>query len=235
MHAGLHARSAWASCSSSISTRGVERRRGRRARWLTGLYVQPHEGRRTSSRSATTGCRRAKVPMLVLNATTLNTGHNWQFTASWMGEPPPASTTTSTATTSCAGCTTARRRRRTRTLRLGHAVAASACVPGPFNPVVLSGLYGARPGHAGRADGPPRRRRRARQPGDGEPARAGLLGDARLRRDRPDGDAARSERRLLSVPLRSSSILMARVRGAQYAELAARRSSSSCGASRSSI
>ena len=32
--------------------------------------------------------RRAKVPILVLNATTLNTGHNWQFTASWMGEPP---------------------------------------------------------------------------------------------------------------------------------------------------
>ena len=24
--------------------------------------------------------------MLVLNATTLNTGHNWQFTATWMGE-----------------------------------------------------------------------------------------------------------------------------------------------------
>jgi hypothetical protein len=31
---------------------------------------------------------RAKVPVLVLNATTLNTGHNWQFTGSWMGEPP---------------------------------------------------------------------------------------------------------------------------------------------------
>ena len=36
--------------------------------------------------------REAKVPILVLNATTLNTGHNWQFTASWMGEPPVAST-----------------------------------------------------------------------------------------------------------------------------------------------
>jgi hypothetical protein len=24
----------------------------------------------------------------VLNATTLNTGHTWQFTASYMGEPP---------------------------------------------------------------------------------------------------------------------------------------------------
>ena len=25
---------------------------------------------------------------LILNATSLNTGHNWQFTATWMGEPP---------------------------------------------------------------------------------------------------------------------------------------------------
>jgi len=34
--------------------------------------------------------RRAhKVPILVLNATTLNTGHNWQFTATFMGELRP--------------------------------------------------------------------------------------------------------------------------------------------------
>ena len=33
--------------------------------------------------------RRAnKVPILILNATTLNTGHNWQFTATFMGESP---------------------------------------------------------------------------------------------------------------------------------------------------
>ena len=32
--------------------------------------------------------RRAKVPILILNATTLNTCHNWQFTATTMGEPP---------------------------------------------------------------------------------------------------------------------------------------------------
>jgi len=29
-----------------------------------------------------------KVPVLLLNATSLNTGHSWQFTARWMGEPP---------------------------------------------------------------------------------------------------------------------------------------------------
>jgi hypothetical protein len=27
----------------------------------------------------------AKVPVLVLNANTLNTGHSWQCTATWMG------------------------------------------------------------------------------------------------------------------------------------------------------
>ncbi|MFT5764827.1 MAG: hypothetical protein ACI8X3_002259, partial [Saprospiraceae bacterium] len=32
--------------------------------------------------------RKNKIPNLILNATALNTGHNWQFTASWMGEPP---------------------------------------------------------------------------------------------------------------------------------------------------
>jgi len=33
--------------------------------------------------------RSARVPILLLNATALNTGHNWQFAATWMGEPPP--------------------------------------------------------------------------------------------------------------------------------------------------
>ena len=31
---------------------------------------------------------RCKVPILLINATTLNTGNNWQFTASYMGESP---------------------------------------------------------------------------------------------------------------------------------------------------
>src|ERR671922_263111 len=31
--------------------------------------------------------RRAPVPILLLEATTLNTGHNWRFEAMYMGEP----------------------------------------------------------------------------------------------------------------------------------------------------
>jgi predicted acylesterase/phospholipase RssA len=85
--------------------------------------------------------RRAKVPVLVLNATTLNTGHNWQFTATWMGEPP------SGVDPEVDGNERLRRLYyhdappSHRYLRLGHAVAASACVPGLFEPLVLAGLY----------------------------------------------------------------------------------------------
>lgn len=32
--------------------------------------------------------RHDKVPVLVVNATTVNTGHGWQFTPTWMGESP---------------------------------------------------------------------------------------------------------------------------------------------------
>ena len=86
--------------------------------------------------------RRNKVPMLVLNATSLNTGHNWQFTASWMGEPPGNIKQDVDAKP---------RLRRMyyheapapykNNIRLGHAVGASSCVPVLFEPLVMKGLY----------------------------------------------------------------------------------------------
>lgn len=86
--------------------------------------------------------RAAKVPVLILNATVLNTGHNWQFTASWMGEPPTAIDPGVDATPRL------RRlyykdahRPELRKIKLRTAVAASAAVPGIFNPVTLDGLY----------------------------------------------------------------------------------------------
>jgi predicted acylesterase/phospholipase RssA len=85
----------------------------------------------------------AKVPMLVLNATSLNTGHNWQFSAKRMGEPPHAVNVTIDAIP---------RYRRVelrakdvpeahRDIPIANAVAASACVPALFEPLVLRGLY----------------------------------------------------------------------------------------------
>ena len=85
--------------------------------------------------------RRAKVPALVLNATSLNTGHLWQFTASYMGEPA-----------SCINASVDGNYRLRRMwygeappffkkMRLGYAVAASSCVPGLFEPLQFMGLY----------------------------------------------------------------------------------------------
>ncbi|MBL8343474.1 MAG: patatin-like phospholipase family protein [Rubrivivax sp.] len=86
--------------------------------------------------------RAAKVPTLMLNATTLNTGHSWQFTVTSMGESPWSITR---------GADPLPRLRRAnytdahgkpvREVTLAQAVAASACVPGLFAPLTLPSLY----------------------------------------------------------------------------------------------
>jgi predicted acylesterase/phospholipase RssA/MinD-like ATPase involved in chromosome partitioning or flagellar assembly len=85
--------------------------------------------------------RSAKAPILLLNATTLNTGHVWQFAVSWMGEPPISASSSVESNDIL---------RRTYywdapsahlDVSLGKAVAASACVPGLFDPVDMQGLF----------------------------------------------------------------------------------------------
>lgn len=86
--------------------------------------------------------RHAKVPALILNSSSLNSGHNWQFTANCMGEPPGH----------ILGEIDINRRYRQvyyndaptdelKKYRLGYSVAASACVPGMFEPLTITGLY----------------------------------------------------------------------------------------------
>lgn len=119
---------------------------GGKSRWLNELFIYPTDagGKADLAFKPKYGnwSRRAKVPILILNATTLNTGHNWQFTASWMGEPPSG----------LQKIDANYRLRRTyyksgsadgtdRKVRLGQAVAASSCVPGMFSPLVLKGYY----------------------------------------------------------------------------------------------
>jgi predicted acylesterase/phospholipase RssA len=92
----------------------------------------------------------AKVPMLVLNATTMNTGHNWQFTATWMGESPQAISDTIDAIPRYRRmyyfpkpgepANTAAPKEHQH-IPIGRAVGASACVPGLFEPIALRGLY----------------------------------------------------------------------------------------------
>lgn len=87
--------------------------------------------------------RRCKVPVLILNATSLNSGHNWIFTAASMGEVPPRNL-------NFRDIDKKDRYRRVRydeittrapSFRLGNAVAASAGVPALFPPMAVSGLY----------------------------------------------------------------------------------------------
>lgn len=80
-----------------------------------------------------------KVPVLVLNATTVNTGHAWQFTPTWMGESPWASHPAADSVPRLQwhwyepGANWR--------IRLARAVAASACVPGLFEPLRIDGAY----------------------------------------------------------------------------------------------
>lgn len=163
--------------------------------------------------------RENKVPNLILNATSLNTGHNWQFTAKWMGESP--------AVIDPAVDANARLRRvyideeappPHDSISLGWAVATSACVPGLFDPADLKGLY-ERSG-----------KRIVVRLIDGgvfdnqgvaslleQDCRILIVSDASGQMDFQDDPSGSP----LGVPLRSNTILMDRVRQAQYRDLVA--------------
>jgi predicted acylesterase/phospholipase RssA len=83
--------------------------------------------------------RADKVPSLILNATTVNTGHAWQFTPTWMGEAPWSIYQSADSISRLewseyndgAGWK----------ITLGRAVAASSCVPGVFAPLKIDAEY----------------------------------------------------------------------------------------------
>ena len=120
----------------------VEDKKGNQPRTMPDLLVKPAHGKFQGDQfkpNAHNWRRRAKVPVLLLNTTSLNSGHNWFFTASWMGEPPGLIDIDSNE----------RYRRlyyrqapeHLQNFRLGYAAAASSCVPGLFEPLTLDGLY----------------------------------------------------------------------------------------------
>ena len=200
---------------------------GDRPRWLNELKIEP-KGESTGFSPKDNNWRRsAKVPILVLNATTLNTGHNWQFTATWMGEPPGGIDTEVDANY---------RLRRMyyhpdappghRRIRLGHAVAASACVPGLFEPLALLDLYERRPSAE---NGKLRPVVRLVDGGVHDNQGVGALleqGCSVLLVSDASGQMAEQDfpgNGLLGVPLRANSVLQSRVRVSQYEELASRR------------
>jgi predicted acylesterase/phospholipase RssA len=200
----------------------LDDRRRNDPRWLNGFYVCPlgDDGQPDESFNFQTDNwrRRAKVPNLILNTTALNTGHNWQFTASWMGEPPAG------IDSEIDGNDRLRRLyydaedtpKAHRQIRLGHAVAASACVPGLFEPLMLDELY-------------PERIVRLVDGGvcDNQGTTSLLEQDCNVILVSDGSGQMLSENQpsngLLGVPLRSNTILQARVREAQYNELSARK------------
>jgi predicted acylesterase/phospholipase RssA len=197
----------------------VEDGEGDKPRWLNTLNIKPAGEREDFAPKYHNWRRAAKAPILLLNAATLNTGHTWQFTTSWMGEPPAG------IDSSIDGNDRLRRMyyeeapEDHRRVRLGHAVSASACVPGLFEPLVLDKLY-------------PDRAVRLVDGGvcDNQGV-AGLLEQDCTVMLVSDGSGQMTSLNdpsngLLGVPLRSNTILQARVREAQYHELSARRRSS---------
>ena len=163
--------------------------------------------------------RSDKIPIVILNATSANTGHNWQFTASWMGEPP------SQISTKIDGNYRLRRMylateapQAYRDFPLCQAVAASSCVPGLFTPLEMKGLYDDitvrlvdggvydNQGIGGLLD---------------QNCSVMIVSDASGQLDADDKPTDAP----LGVLTRSNSIAMSSVRSQQYDELLARRSS----------
>jgi predicted acylesterase/phospholipase RssA len=187
-------------------------------RFLNELYVCP-KGEPADFRPKYHNWRRdAKAPILVLNAATLNTGHSWHFTASYMGEPPAGIDSEIDDNDRLRRMYYEDAPEGHKSVRLGHAVAASACVPGLFEPIALDKLY-------------PDRVVRLVDGGTCDNQGVGAL----LEQDCnviliSDGsgqmESQKDPRRgLLGVLSRSSSIVQARVRQAQYQDLSGRRRS----------
>ena len=85
--------------------------------------------------------RNAKVPILVLNAATLNTGHTWQFTATWMGEAPGSIESDIDGNDRLRRMYYGQAPKGYKEFTLGRAVGASAAVPAVFEPLTLDNLY----------------------------------------------------------------------------------------------
>lgn len=191
-------------------------------RWFNELTVHPKDEVEGFKPKYDNWRRAAKVPILVLNATSLNTGHNWQFTASWMGEPPSAIDTNIDGNYRLRRMYYDEAPTAYQRYRLGYAVAASSCVPGLFEPLALPDLYE----HAGSGE-----KITVRLVDGGVHDNQGtaslleqgcavlLVSDASGQSNSLDDPGSGS----LGVALRSSTILQGRVRDAQYREVVAQK------------
>src|SRR5215213_191686 len=163
--------------------------------------------------------RDAKVPILVLNAATLNTGHTWQFTATWMGEAPAGIDSEIDGNDRLRRMYYGQAPEKYQKVRLGQAVGASAAVPGVFEPMTMDNLFPdriVRLADGGVADN------------QGvatlleQDCKIVLVSDASGQMESQPA----SSKGILGVLLRTNSIFQARIREAEYHDLKGRRRSS---------
>ncbi|HYJ88286.1 MAG TPA: patatin-like phospholipase family protein [Pyrinomonadaceae bacterium] len=195
-------------------------------RWLNGLTIAPltktangevHNDDNFAPKYQNWR-RDAKVPILVLNAATLNTGHSWQFTASWMGEAPAGIDAEIDGNERLRRMYYQEAPKEFQQIRLGEAVGASAAVPGLFEPLSFDNLY-------------PDRIIRLVDGGvcDNQGVASLLEQDCRVllvsdASGQMESQAATS-RSIFGVLLRTNSIFQARIREAEYHDLKGRRRS----------
>ncbi|MDQ6704684.1 MAG: patatin-like phospholipase family protein, partial [Acidobacteriota bacterium] len=192
--------------------------KGGAPRALPHLLINPKGAGPDFSPKVDNWRRAAKAPILILNATTLNTGHNWQFTATWMGEPPSGINTEIDANSRLRRMYYWQVPEQYREMRLGHAVAASAAVPLLFDPLELRDLY---PGRMVRLSDGGVHDNQGMSGLLGEDCTVLLVSDASgqlTSRESPSGGH-------FGVVWRANEILQERVRGVEYREAAARRRS----------
>lgn len=82
-----------------------------------------------------------KVPILIINATVQNNGHNWRFTASGMGENPHMYDSTTDKNRVYEYQRYEDFPPPYNEMSIGDAVAASSAVPGLFDPIKMDGIY----------------------------------------------------------------------------------------------
>jgi predicted acylesterase/phospholipase RssA len=185
-------------------------------RFMSDLVTTPF-GVGPFSRDKDNWKRKSKVPRVVFNAATLNTGHAWHFTPEGMGEPPARDEDVDVndrfVTLPYAMFTKVPFM--PFEIPLGHAVAASACVPGLFEPLPVNNAYPSqRPllvdggvhdnqGTAALLE---------------QDCNALIVSDASGQLE-TDDDPSNSA---LSSLIRSDSVFQARIREAQYQDLMAR-------------
>jgi predicted acylesterase/phospholipase RssA len=172
----------------------VERKGNEPARFISDLRIRPAQASPEFHPRDENWRRAAKVPALVVNTSALNSGHQWQFTTTFMGNRPASSTRKWTATYRLRRMYYEQAPDPYKTIRLGYAVGRIVVRASALRTVAVSWAVQGHRHHAGG-------RRRSRQPGHPQPARAGLRSPDHQRCERPDGRGQRAGSRSAACPV----------------------------------